>query len=211
MKISKMSTLILAVILTSSISSNAQFIYGFKTGVNFSAQAELGNLNDGNNFKPGFMVGAMAGTKLNKVFTISTELLYQNKGGKSSMMVDDTRSTVERTSNYLTVPVLLSAGFSEQLGLKPEWSVYGTFGPYYGWLLNTKDYVNGTDVTDKTGIENSAADTDWGLVYGMGVCHSYEKFTLFSEIRYDMGLSEVVSYNDHLRNKTISLTVGINL
>jgi len=210
MKSTFLSISLLTVFLAVGISSNAQFTYGLQTGLNYSAQSDLGNLNYGNNLKPGFVFGVKTDYQLNNVLTLGTELAYQNKGGQSVMTVDGEESTVERSSNYITVPVLLSAGFSEQLGLQPEWKVYGSFGTYYGWLLNSNDYAGNSDVTAETDINNAYFDTDWGLVYGMGVSYDYGKFGVFGELRYDMGLAKVVTYNTDLRNKTIALTVGVN-
>ncbi len=203
------SVVLMGLMLT-SFSTKAQLSYGIRTGLNYSAQASMGKLNDGDNFKPGFTIGAKANYQLNNILLVGAEVNYQQKGGELTMNLDDAFKSVTRKADYLNVPLLVTAQFGEQLSLNPNWKTYITAGPYYGWLLNVSDTYNGNEVSDKTGIENTAADTDWGLVYGLGASYNFGQFAVYGEFRYDMGFAEVASYDTDLRNKSLGLTVGIN-
>jgi hypothetical protein len=203
-------TTALIMILGLSMNTNAQMYYGLKIGVNSSAQSELGNLNDGSHFKPGFEFGLHAGYKLNNTLAVFTEMNHQNKGSKVNNHLDNNEVDVTRSCNYLTVPILLKA-IIDELSVENNWKLYGYAGPYYGWLLKATDYANSVNISTETKIEDTASDTDWGLVFGMGVSYKLKQIECFTDIRYDMGLSEIISTDNKLRNKTIALVFGVNL
>jgi hypothetical protein len=189
--------------------SNAQLNYGIKAGLNFSAQSEAGNLYDGQNYKTGKVFGLTMGYGLNDILSINTEVLYQTKGAKNQNNLEHSIADATYDFDYLTIPVLIEAKFSEQLGLPAQWGVYGYAGPYYGWMLNASSDMNDSEV-GQTSIDDFASETDYGAVFGIGVSRKLNSIELYSDIRYEMGMAEVISYDNDLRNKTIALSVGIN-
>ena len=204
-------TVALVIMLGLGFNAEAQISYGVKAGVNSSVQSKIGNLYDGDNFKPGLVLGIKTGYSFTNILSLSAELNYEGKGSQTDVSLNNSTESVVRDFNYLSVPLLLNAGFSNQLGLQPNWKIYGSFGPYYSWLLSAQDFSGSTEISNQTNVENAASDNDWGLVFGIGVSHKIKSFEVYTDLRYDMGLNEIISTDKNLRNKTIALTVGINL
>jgi hypothetical protein len=211
MKNKLLFTVALLGLMELSFEANAQLLFGIKAGINSSAQAEFGNLYDGDSYKPGLVVGARAGFSFTKVISVSTEIIYQNKGSRCNYDLTGKQVDLIRDFHYLNIPLLINAGFSKQIGLEPSWEMYGCFGPYFGKLLDAKDYSSNKEISEQPKLIDQAKDTDYGLVFGIGASHKVKSFDVYTEIRYDMGLSEIMKTDNQLRNKIIALTIGVNL
>lgn len=200
---------IATLIIGFNLNSNAQVNYGIRAGLNFSAQSERSNLYDGHNYKPGMNLGMGIGYSFNNILSLNAEANYQAKGGKNHNSYENSISDATYHFDYLTVPVLVKAQFSEQLGLPGNWGVFGYAGPYYGWLLNSSADIE--DSENFTGsIDDFASETDFGGVFGIGVSHKINSIEVFADLRYEMGMSEIISYDTDLRNKTIAFSIGVN-
>ena len=137
---------VIAVLLCSL--SFAQVTFGPKIGVNVSKIKDVhGDSNQG----IGMFVGGFATIPLkdySQEFFIQPELLFSQMGEKDG----DERVTL----NYIQVPVLFKAYFSEQ-----DTEFFGEVGPQFGFLL-------GESLPDNYGYDHEFKGFDFGATVGVG-------------------------------------------
>jgi len=189
----KITTIITVVLLTIGFSSKtqAQVIpeFGVKGGLNYATFNDTDNVE----YKPGFLIGGYLNFKIPaSPMSVQPEILYAQYGAKAE------DADFEFDVNYIQVPVLLKFGFDTP-GAQPN--VY--FGPYMSF--NTKAEVENND--GSINLDDSAKDTEFGVVVGAGVDVSKLRLGL----RYTAGLTNVADddFNDSAKNGAIALTVGI--
>jgi hypothetical protein len=132
--------LMIAFVTISVTNSNAQtttadnreaLSFGLKAGINYS------NVYDeqGNDFvadsKFGFAAGAFVAIPLGKFIGIQPEIMYSQKGFKSSGTYLGSTYSMTRTTDYIDVPLLFA--------LKPIKEVTVLFGPQFSYLMKQKD------------------------------------------------------------------------
>ncbi len=174
-----------------SIQVNAQSLpeFGVKGGLNYSTFNDTEDVE----YKTGFLVGGYANFKIPaSPMSVQPEILFAQYGAD----VEDSDATF--VVNYIQVPVLLKFGFDTP-GAKPN--VY--FGPYMNF--NTKAEIENND--GALNLEDSAKDTEYGVVVGAGLDVSKLRLGL----RYTAGLTNVADddFNDSAKNGAIALTIGI--
>jgi hypothetical protein len=197
-----LQTVITIILITSSV-AQAQITIGAKVGLNGSTQSEIGQLYDNNDFKIDGQAGLQLDYRFHSVFSLQLEGNYITKGTKISMEGINDGKNFNRTFEYINVPLLLKARFDDQLGLDKKYRVFFYAGPYYSALLSASDN------SETTNIKNEAEDYDMGVSFGGGATYVLNtRNELFIDLRYDMGLSEVLSTDNSLRNKTIGLSIG---
>lgn len=195
MKTLNISSIIIAILMISSISSSSQnFHYGIKAGVNLAVQSEIANYFDNNNIRSGLSAGAYGNYGFNNWFMLQTEVNYDQKGGKSE--------TITSRYDYLTIPVLakFSLGKSDQSDLKFNINL----GPYAGFLLNAENEVEGvtTDMKDNTeGIE-------FGAIGGFGLSYPISNNKIVFDVRMGLGLTSYDMVDSDPSNKYIGITLG---
>ena len=203
MKALKHLQIVLALIVITSNVAQAQIAIGAKVGLNGSTQSEIGQLYDNNDFKIDGQVGLQFDYRFHSVLCLLLEGNYIAKGTEISMPGINDGKNFNRTYEYLNVPLLLKARFDNQLGLNEKYNVFFYGGPYYSALISASDNVEATN------IKNEANDYDLGVSFGGGVSYVLNtRNELFIDLRYDMGLSEVITTDNSLRNKTIALSIG---
>ena len=115
---------------TSSTDDRDQLKFGIKAGVNFSNVYD----EEGDDFvadgKTGLAAGAFVSIPLGKFFGIQPEVMYSQKGFKSSGDVLGIDYDYKVTSSYLDIPVLLQ--------VKPSQYFTIVAGPQFSYLLDTK-------------------------------------------------------------------------
>lgn len=110
---------------------------GVKGGINLSNVYD----SDGEDFvadaKVGFALGGFVSIPIGKYFGIQPEVLFSQKGFKSSGTFLGSSYEMTRTSNFIDVPILVS--------FKPVESVSILFGPQFSYLSKqTDDFKGGT-------------------------------------------------------------------
>ncbi len=199
-----------AALLLSNQTMWGQLYFGLRTGVDIETRSELGQLWDNDEISTGFLMGGTMEYKLNETLSLQTELNFIQKGEKYSSTINGVDTDIRKEFNYLTIPLLVRGTFDDELQLKNNWNVYGYAGPYYGYLVSAKNHVNTVGSEENTDITDDSVKDDWGVVLGGGVSYKLKNgWGLFSELRYDMGLGKIDNDNSDLRNKAISLCVGI--
>ena len=138
--------LLIVLVTISVITSNAQSTdnrnavsFGIKAGTNYS------NVYDeqGNDFvadsKFGFAAGAFVAIPLGKFIGIQPEVLYSQKGFKSSGTYLGSTYSMTRTTEFIDVPLLLAVKPIAQLTL--------LFGPQFSYLMKQKDEFTGGTIS----------------------------------------------------------------
>ena len=198
---------------------------GIKAGVNLASTSQ--NESDGdysdytNNSVVGFVGGLTFDLGLSDFFTIQPEILFIQKGGKSTYKLDDNNKVENRYYyNNIDIPVLAKLKFGNEDG---GLGFYFLAGPYIGLALGGKVATtttllgNSTDREDDFVFDNSSAGErakrlDYGVSFGGGVKIS----SIILDLRYNVGLNNVndgdaLNSNDEKpfrRHRGLSLTAG---
>jgi hypothetical protein len=117
--------------------NRSQLSFGIKGGVNLSNVYD----SEGEDFvadsKFGFAIGGFVSIPLGSYFGIQPEVLFSQKGFKSTGTFLGSTYEMTRTSNFIDVPILVS--------FKPVESVSILFGPQFSYLTKqTDDFKGGT-------------------------------------------------------------------
>lgn len=129
----KKSILVFAAMFAIAYNGTAQnrFHLGVKAGANLSkvydAQGEVFNADS----KIGFAVGGFMSIPLGAVLGIQPEVLFSQKGFKSTGKILGNSYTLTRTTNYLDVPIFLAINASKYVSVLA--------GPQFSYLLSRKD------------------------------------------------------------------------
>jgi hypothetical protein len=132
---------------TSSSDYRSNLTFGLKVGLNYSNVYNA----DGENFvadpKFGIAVGGFVSIPLGTFIGIQPELLYSQKGYKSTGTFLGTPYSMTRTTDFIDVPIYLV--------VKPVENISILFGPQFSYLLKrTDDFTGGslsaTDVQNYT-------------------------------------------------------------
>ncbi len=205
MKTSKHILMILLILLT--FTAKSQIKFGIKEGLNLSTQSELGMLWDNNDMKTGFTLGATFDYRFHKTISLQTELNYKRKGLAYEQNESGSKKDINNSYDYYNIPLLLKGRFTEELGLTEKWMVSFYSGPYYSYLRKAESEVKESGQTIVTNYEEESNNSDWGMVFGGEVARVFTKGELFFDLRYEMGLNDVVKDED-IKNKVIGLGIG---
>lgn len=122
---------------TTTTDNRAKLTLGVKVGTNYSNVYD----SEGEDFvadgKFGLAAGAFVVVPLGKIFGIQPEVLYSQKGFKSTGTFLGTNYEMTRTTDFIDVPILLS--------IKPVEYVSLLFGPQFSFLMKqTDDFTGGS-------------------------------------------------------------------
>jgi len=160
-----------------------------------------------------FHLGLMADFPLGNVLSFQTGLIYQNRGSKSEFSETfdgETFSSETLKISYLDIPLTIKANF--ELGGVTAY-VYG--GGYLGVGITgeseSKTIIGGITDTDTEDVEFGSDDgpkrLDYGALFGTGV----ELNSVFVELSYGLGLSNLIKEDSEdysMNNRLISLSLG---
>lgn len=109
--------------------------FGFKAGINYSNVYD----EEGNDFvadgKFGLAAGAFVTIPFGKIIGIQPEILFSQKGYKSTGTYFGSTYSMTRTTDFIDVPLLLAVKPVEQITL--------LFGPQFSYLMKQKDEFTG--------------------------------------------------------------------
>ena len=112
------------------------FTFGLKVGTNYSNVYDSEGEEFDADAKFGFVGGAFVAIPIGKLIGIQPEILYSQKGFQASGRILDGYYEVERTTNYIDVPVFFV--------IKPMEFVSIMAGPQFSYLISQKDvFSNG--------------------------------------------------------------------
>ena len=138
--------LMIAFVTISVTNSNAQstdkrdaLSFGIKAGANYSNVYD----EEGNDFvadsKFGFAAGVFVAIPLGKFIGIQPEVLYSQKGFKSTGTYFGSTYSMTRTTDFIDVPLLFA--------VKPIGQLTLLFGPQFSYLLKQKDEFTGGTIS----------------------------------------------------------------
>lgn len=119
----------------SSTDTRENLSFGLKLGTNYSNVYDSDDDDLVADGKFGFAAGAFVSIPFNKFVGIQPEVMFSQKGFKSSGSFLGSNYEVTRTSNFIDVPVLLA--------VKPVEEVTILFGPQFSYLMSQKDKFKG--------------------------------------------------------------------
>jgi Outer membrane protein beta-barrel domain len=206
-------------------STGVQAQLSVKGGINLASMAESALATTLGDIEKQSVIGLQGGLAfeldLPGLLSIQPEVLYMQKGGKSSFSINkDNRVETRLYYNYVEVPVLAKIKFS--IGDDGP-GIYLLVGPYAGLAISGKAKVTTTLFGNTSSTEESfefANDDpderqrrlDYGLYGGLGV----KIGSIYAEARYGLGLNNLLD-NDAVnqsgdplfrRNRGIGLLVG---
>ena len=190
-----------------TLTGNSQIKLGIKESINFTTQSELGMLWENNDIKTGFTLGATIDYRFHKTISLLTELNYKREGLVYERDESTGKSKVNRNYDYYSIPILIKGRFSDELALPDEWMVSFFAGPYYSYLRSADNEEQVSGITTVTNYDEESNQSDYGMVLGGEVARVFEKGELYLDMRYEMGLSDVVK-NDDIKNKVIGIGLG---
>lgn len=181
----------------------AQVQYGLRAGGNYSAVREIHG-NSGR--RTAFYVGGFAqipiGSTYNQLY-LRPELIYSQEGETNEFRRDD--RTIEETysNDYIAIPVLLKAYFSEN-----DTEFFGLIGPEFGFMVSDKVKTDGTQ--DPTYVDVEANTFNFAATLGLGFSY-LRKFEIEGRISYgfsDMYKNDPADENNNASK--VSLGVSYN-
>jgi hypothetical protein len=139
--------LMIAFVTISVTNSNAQsntdnrnaLSFGIKAGANYSNVYDSQNEDFVADGKFGFAAGAFVAIPLGKFIGIQPEILYSQKGFKSSGTYFGSTYEMTRTTEFIDVPVLFA--------VKPIGQLTLLFGPQFSYLMKQKDEFTGGNIS----------------------------------------------------------------
>jgi hypothetical protein len=186
----------------------AQVKLGLHGSVSLQTQAEIGELWNNCELYPGYMFGGTLEYGLGKSISLQTELNYQKKGEKVNTTFEGTEAVTKRKFNYLTVPLLVKETVHDA-GLGDNWDLTFFAGPYASYLVSANAKTTAGSISDDQNIEDQTENSDFGALFGGGVRYNLSNgAAIYTELRYEMGLSKIDKQDPDLRNKSIGITVG---
>jgi len=164
-----------------------------------------------------FHLGLMADFPLGNVLSFQTGLIYQNRGYKSEFsrtVFGETISTEGSVKfSYLDIPLTIKANF--ELGGVTAY-VYG--GGYLGVGITgeseSKTTIGGITETETEDIDFGSDDGPKRLDYGALVGAGVELNSVFVELSYGLGLSNLIDEDSDdfsMNNRLISLSLGYRI
>ena len=187
--------IILLFITTQTFAQQSKFELGVSLGSGLSTLRGSSTIE--NNFKGGVSLGLMFQYNATELFSIHSNISYENKGVEVSntewVCTNCPKNATILEYEYITAPILARLNF----GSKAKFFVNA--GPYFGYLINYEWVDN---------------HFDFGLASGLGgQIDLNNKLNLSLEVRNNWGLVPVKLHpmfeGDNLYNNSINLLIGI--
>jgi hypothetical protein len=179
---------------------------GVTTGLNLTTFSEPGDLYDNQDIKTGFGGGLSLNLAFGKSFGLQSGLLYEQKGYRRQVDMEQGTEKFTGMYNYAVIPLL----FEGSIPVKNNTRLYGVTGAYVGlktYSENSAEIINSEVLIDDMGAKINKTDAGW--VIGGGVQVPAGNHFMQIGIRYSLGLAKVSDNNPDDRNK--SLLVGATL
>lgn len=194
-----------------SASINAQndessIVLGAKAGMNISNVYDSEGADFDASPKMGIAAGVFMQVPFGTFLGIQPEVMFSQKGYKSTGSVLGFDYTMTRTSNYLDIPVFLA--------IKPTENVSLLIGPQYSYLFKQTNElvtpISNTVVEQEFDNENIRKNT-FGLA--MGLDFRYQVFVLSGRLGMDLfnNNGDGTSTTPRYKNVTGQITLGVAL
>ena len=124
---------------TTRTDNREKLFFGLKIGTNYSNVYDTQGENFVADSKFGLAGGGFVSIPIGSYFGIQPEVLFSQRGYKSSGTFLGSSYSMTRTTDYLDVPVLVA--------FKPIENVSILFGPQFSYLMKQKDDFTGGTIT----------------------------------------------------------------
>jgi hypothetical protein len=201
--------LLIAVSMSASINAQndeSSIVLGAKAGMNISNVYD----SEGDEFdaspKMGIAAGVFMQVPIGTFLGIQPEVMFSQKGYKSTGSVLGFDYTMTRTSNFVDIPVFLA--------IKPSEYVSLLFGPQYSYLFKQTNElvtpISNSVVEQEFDNENIRKNT-FGLAMGMDL--RYQVFVLSGRLGMDLfnNNGDGTSTTPRYKNVTGQITLGVAL
>ena len=201
----KKALLTLIVISVATIASFAQFIgIGARGGLNFANVTVNNNGSPGTAFSPeaktGYQLAGIVEFGFNKFFSVVPEIIYSSQG----FNLQSAGIQYKTTLNYIQVPVLARLSLNLQRG-----RIFINAGPQLGLKTSlTTDLPGGGSIG---GVSSSDfKSTDFGVVLGGGAGLDIGPGSVFTDIRYTLGLTNINTNNSlgDMKSGVFTISLG---
>ena len=188
------------------IDPRKQLMFGVKAGANLSNVYDASGENFAADPKMGFAGGAFLSIPIGKYLGFQPELLYSQKGYKSTGTLFGSTYSDTRTTSFLDIPL--------QLQFKPIRFLTFLGGVQYSYLLHQKDvYAFGTNsaAQDQAFKNDNARKNIFGAVLGVDL--NINHFVISGKACWDLqnNNGDGSSYTPRYRNVWYQLTVGFRI
>jgi hypothetical protein len=213
----KKTIIIIATIVTSmgsiskaqdaaDIDARTKFAFGLKAGVNRSNVYDASGQNFIANPKMGFAGGVFLGIPIGKYFGVQPEVLFSQKGYKSTGTLLGFTYSDTRTTNYIDIPL--------QLQFKPFEILTILGGVQYSYLLHQNDvYTFGANSTaqDQAFKNDNVRKNIFGAVVGADL--TIDHFVISAKACWDLqnNAGNGTSSTPRYKNVWLQATVGFRL
>ena len=120
---------------TTTTDNRDKMSFGLKVGANYSNVYDSDNQDFVADAKIGFAAGGFVAIPFGKFIGIQPEIMYSQKGFKSTGTYLGSTYSMTRTTDFIDVPLLFA--------VKPIKEVTVLFGPQFSYLMKQKDEFTG--------------------------------------------------------------------
>lgn len=209
-----------------TVPSSAQI--SIKAGVNIASMSESATIDTYEELEKESVTGFQGGFAFDlapaSMFSIQPEVLYIQKGGKTTYAINDDNKIESRYYyNYLEVPVLAKLKF---IGEDSPVGFYLIAGPYAGLALGGKVKTTTTVLgqastsEDEFNFDNEDEDDfqrrmDWGVSFGGGITFR----SVYLDLRYNLGINNILDSDidtegpeedPYRRHRGVGIALGVN-
>jgi opacity protein-like surface antigen len=193
----------LAALVSTTALAEMNLEVGAKGGINIGDiwGSDADSLGVDTSSRVGFLGGAFLGATFNENFGARLEVLYAQRGQKST--IDDVEYTMKL--DYVEIALYGTASYPASDMV----SVYGFAGPYVGF--NSKAEISNGETED---IKDNIKSTDFGLGGGAGVSYmATDMLKIFLEAQYNIGLMSIDDSDSDwtVKNQGVGVTVGVGV
>ncbi len=204
----KLSIVIAFVFLSMSHKATSQVDLGIIGGINSSSlQIEPSGDFDVEG-RTTFGVGLFLNLQANDFIGLQVTPMFMQKGANAKIDFDFIDYT-EYKADYLEIPILARLNFDAGM-LKP----YLLAGPSLGFQLNSS-YLDGDG--EEVDISDETKNLDLSLVLGGGLEIELESISLFGQLTYNHGLSNIdnsdgiLDFTDEIYTRSIGFYAGVSV
>jgi Outer membrane protein beta-barrel domain len=174
--------------------------FGLKAGINFSNVYDTKGQEFNADFKVGFAAGAFLAIPIGKYIGFQPEILFSQKGYKSTGTFLTAAYEFTHTTNYIDVPLLFT--------IKPSTFITLLAGPQYSFLVKQKDVFKSGSLT--VNQEQEFENDKSVLCFLGGIDINLNQFVLGARAGWDLqnNNGDGTSTNPRYKNVWYQSTIG---
>ncbi len=206
-----LSIVLLAGFFPRPASAEVTFDLGIRGGISLAKIMEvLDSVEDPSSTLTRPVLGGFIAINVNRMFTFQPELYYLNQGGVWNEEFMGSAYEWLHTQRYIHIPLLV------KIHVMPEGRTIPIVfaGPAVDFLLSAREKltIDGTVEYDDD-LKPALKSTNFSLVFGGGVEMMLDKLKLILDIRYNLGLANIVAaeFADgwSLKTKAVMIVAGV--